>query len=166
MFSSPIRGFIKYRRVFSVILVLFSVSCSSPLKNKYESHEELACRHISSDEKIWERVSSGAHSYRKLGKKFFVPLNMKKVEDAEVVLFNERAAKALGLETPEDMNALQEMILNNFAYMVAPKESSSSDSKQWFATRYLDSESKKRGEALGDGRAAWSGELEVVNATG
>lgn len=123
-------------------------------------------RFPASDE-IWEQVSNGQHSFRDLGDEFYVPLKMKKVEGAKVVLLNERVAKMLGLETPEDIQRFEKIIVDQFAYMVDPEATETTEGmKEWFATRYQDSNSKAAGEAHGDGRAAWAGELVLETSNG
>ena len=51
------------------------------------------------------------------------------------------------------------MILKHFGWVVA-KEGEPSE-KTFIATRYQDSNSKAAGEALGDGRAFWTGEVAI-----
>ena len=110
----------------------------------------------------WDSISSGRHSFLSLGEDYSVPLQMKKVEGAEVVLINERVARMLGMTTPSDIKDFQKIILDHFAYMVDKSGVKQGDQKKWFATRYQDSHKKEEGAALGDGRAAWAGEL-VLN---
>lgn len=84
---------------------------------------------------------------------------MKKIEGARLVLFNHALAKRLGLQLPRDPKALERLILDRFAYRTAlPDENSD---QTFFATRYQDSGSKRPGDALGDGRAVWTGEVRV-----
>jgi hypothetical protein len=112
-----------------------------------------------SSDNDWESISNGRHSFLSLGEDYSVPLQMKKVEDAEVVLINERVARMLGLTTPDDIKDFQKIILDQFAYMVDKSGDKQGDQKEWFATRYQDSHTKEEGAALGDGRAAWAGEI-------
>ena len=104
----------------------------------------------------WADMSSGKHSFQDLGEKFHVKVPVAKVEGARLVLFNRRAAEQLGLKVPNDPKALEKLILQNFAYTISPD---GKGDKAWMATYYQDSNSKREGEARGDGRALWSGEI-------
>ena len=114
----------------------------------------------------WEQVSNGNHRFRQLGDEFYVPLKMKKVEGAKVVLLNERMAKMLGLTTPEDLQEFEKIIIDQFAYMVDAEGTEVANTKEWFATRYQDSQTKNVGDAQGDGRASWAGELLLDTSDG
>jgi hypothetical protein len=121
---------------------------------------------------FWEKVSSGEHSFRKLGEVFYKECSMIKVNGARVVCFNDDLAKKLQL--PQGAN-IEETILNNFAYITRQsareliearrldiKLFDEEKTKQFFATYYQDSERVDRLEdSKGDGRAVWTGELNV-----
>ncbi len=107
----------------------------------------------------WDEAASGNHSMRSLGSDFWVDVPVKRVEGARLILFNHELATRLGLEVPEDPGALEKLILDHFAWTVA-KEGEPSERK-FLATRYQDSNSKAVGEALGDGRAFWTGEIKI-----
>ncbi len=111
----------------------------------------------------WDEASSGNHSYLTLGPEYSVPLSVKPAPNARLVLFNPSAAQHLGLALPEDPKALEKLILDHFAFQIDPEGHSP---HKLFATRYQDSNSKAPGEALGDGRAAWSGEIRLPQANG
>jgi uncharacterized protein YdiU (UPF0061 family) len=111
----------------------------------------------------WERMSSGHHTFKYLGSRFYVNAPVKKIEGARLVLFNFEAAKALGLELPDDPKLLEQLVLEQFAYMI---DANGTADKQWFATYYQDSSSKAAGEARGDGRALWTGELPLTDGQG
>lgn len=104
----------------------------------------------------WQELGSGKHSLQDLGKDFYVNVPVKRIEGARLVLFNYRAARQLGLQLPDDPQQLEKMILENFAFTVSDEKSAD---KTWMATYYQDSGGKGPGEARGDGRALWSGEM-------
>ena len=131
----------------------------------YESAPSRAPNAIS-DTPNWDRAAdSSHHSFHQLGEEFYVPLKMKSLtqEEARLVLFNHAAAKALGLELPDDPAELERIIIERFAKIIA-MDGENFD-QEMFATYYQDGE-KIIGGALGDGRAAWAGELVVLNKDG
>jgi uncharacterized protein YdiU (UPF0061 family) len=105
----------------------------------------------------WESISNGHHSFRRLGRDFLVDIPMKRIQGARLVLFNHRLAKQLGLKVPSDPQKLEQLILNRFAWEV---DLTGRSSKTFFATYYQDSDTKDFGEARGDGRMVWTGEIE------
>lgn len=105
----------------------------------------------------WQDASSGQHSFKSLGTEYYVDVPMKKIEHARLVLFNYALARRIGLEVPSDPKQLEKLVLERFAYRTAT--TGETPDQTYFATRYQDSGSKKEGEALGDGRAVWTGEL-------
>ena len=111
----------------------------------------------------WDEMSSGEHSLREAGSEFVVEVPVQRIDGAKLLLFNERVAKQLGLEVPGDWAELEKMILEKFAYVVAKSRRDGDPSKKWFATYYQDGEGRKKGDARGDGRALWSGELKAKN---
>jgi nicotinate-nucleotide adenylyltransferase len=111
-------------------------------------------------EKAWDALSSGKHSFRNLGDTYSVPIQVNEVKGAKLVLFNELLARRLGLKLPSDPKELEQFILKNFAVMVTTNKKGD---REMFATYYQDSGGRTKGEARGDGRAVWSGEL--VNET-
>ncbi len=112
----------------------------------------------------WSKTDSGEHSIRALGSDFWVEVPVRKAEGARVVLFNHGLAQRLGLDLSGGSEALEKRILQHFAWVIA-KEGESFE-KSFLATRYQDSGSKKAGEALGDGRAFWMGELKIPMENG
>jgi nicotinate-nucleotide adenylyltransferase len=105
------------------------------------------------------RMSDGSHSLQRLGAKYSRRVPIRKIEGARLVLFNSRLAQALGLDLPSDPAELERVILERFAYVIAKKGEPSE--RAWMATYYQDSNGKEKGEARGDGRALWSGEIEL-----
>jgi uncharacterized protein YdiU (UPF0061 family) len=111
-------------------------------------------------------VSDGSHSFLGLGPDFSVPVEMERIPDAKLLLYNDVCARELGLKLPDDPRQLEEAILGAFAHRVRTKESKAPLSKTLFATYYLDSAKKGAGQAMGDGRAAWFGERLIEQADG
>ncbi len=111
------------------------------------------------DGQAWEKAGSGEHSIRSLGSDFWVEVPARRAEGSRVILFNHALAKRIGLDISGSQEDLERRILEHFAWVVA-KPGESFD-KKFVATRYQDSGSKKAGEALGDGRAFWLGELQI-----
>ncbi len=111
-------------------------------------------------------VANGRHSYRKLGNAFSVPLPMERVEGARLLLFNDPFARELRIKLPDDPSKLAEAVLAAFAHRVKKAGSSGPVSKTLFATYYQDSTKKGVGDALGDGRAAWFGEIALEQTDG
>lgn len=109
-------------------------------------------------------ISNGNHSYRSLGADYYIDINVENVPGARLVLFNRDLAKELNLDLPECDVALERMVLENFAWFKCSDRQSdpttrSKTVKTYFATRYQDSDDKSEGNALGDGRAIWVGEM-------
>jgi len=70
----------------------------------------------------------------------------------------------LNLNLPECDEELERIVLANFAWFKCADQqsspiTSSKTVKTYFATRYQDSDDKSEGNALGDGRAIWVGEI-------
>ncbi|MCK5073107.1 MAG: YdiU family protein [Bacteriovoracaceae bacterium] len=125
----------------------------------------LLVSNLSFAKNTWDKAfDSTQHSFRDLGNDYYVPLKMRRLSGAKLVLFNYEAAQKLGLSVPEDPKELEKIILDRFSVFVDNKNPASD--VEMFATRYQDSGSKKAGEALGDGRAAWAGELSVLSERG
>lgn len=120
------------------------------------------------DPVVWRSMSNGQHSFRNLGTQFVVNVPVKPIQGARLVLFNERFARELGLDLPSDPKELEELILRNFAFVVADSfvGAEYNNKRNWFATYYQDSKSKEKGYARGDGRALWAGELPVQRGEG
>ncbi len=147
--------------------ILFSIITLLVFAGAWDFNPPTELKRFPASDDLWEQVSNGSHSFRQLGEEFYVPLSMRKVEGAKVVLINERVAQMLGLETPEDITKFEKIIIDQFAYMVDPEATAETEgTKQWFATRYQDSHSKAEGEAHGDGRASWAGELVLDTSDG
>jgi hypothetical protein len=106
----------------------------------------------------WKRLASGQHSFRDLGPDFHVDLPMRRVEGAKLAYFNRPLAKRLGLQTPTDRDELQKLMTGLFALEIDPTGQSP---LRMMATKYQDSDRKAPGFPLGDGRAVWTGEIEV-----
>lgn len=109
-------------------------------------------------------ISNGNHSYRSLGSDYYIDINVENVPGARLVLFNRDLAKELSLNLPERDEELERMILENFAWFKGDDQQSGSitgskTARTYFATRYQDSVDKSEGNALGDGRAIWVGEI-------
>ncbi len=108
-------------------------------------------------------ISSGKHSFRSLGPDFFIETEFEYVPDSKLVLFNKSLARELNLALPEADAELEQVMLENFAWYKCGNDSSGPAnrkiSKRFISTRYLDSEEKSEGHALGDGRAVWVGEI-------
>lgn len=96
---------------------------------------------------------------RALGSDFWVDVPAKRVKGARLLLFNHELAARLGLDLPSDQAELEKLILEKFAWVVA--QEGEPFEKKFIATRYQDSATKDAGAALGDGRAFWTGELEI-----
>lgn len=109
-------------------------------------------------------ISNGNHSYRSLGSDYYIDINVENVPGARMVLFNRDLAHELSLNLPECDEELERMVLENFAWFKCADQqsgpiTSSKTVKTYFATRYQDSDDKSEGNALGDGRAIWVGEI-------
>ncbi|MGR9117144.1 MAG: protein adenylyltransferase SelO family protein [Gammaproteobacteria bacterium] len=125
-------------------------SCSQNLAS--ESHYSLA------------EISNGIHSYRSLGSDYYIDINVENVRGARLVLFNRDLAQELNINLPECDEELERIVLDNFAWFKCADQQSGSITanntvKTYFATRYQDSDDKSEGNALGDGRAIWVGEI-------
>lgn len=103
------------------------------------------------------------HSYRSLGSDYAVNVDVEYVPDSRLVLFNRELTKSLKLNLPESDKELEQFMLENFAlFKYGTHDCNRKTSKKtmtFFATRYLDSDDKSEGNALGDGRAIWVGEI-------
>lgn len=103
------------------------------------------------------------HSYRSLGSDYAVNVDVEYVPDSRLVLFNRELAKNLKLNLPESDKELEQLMLENFALFKGGTHNCnrkiSKKTITFFATRYLDSDDKSEGNALGDGRAIWVGEI-------
>jgi uncharacterized protein YdiU (UPF0061 family) len=106
----------------------------------------------------WKTIASGSHSLRKLGPAFYVDLPMRPIAGAKLAYFNHGLAKRLGLSVPEDPRELERLMTSLFAIEKDPEGKSP---LKMMATRYQDSSKKGPGQANGDGRAVWTGELEI-----
>jgi uncharacterized protein YdiU (UPF0061 family) len=111
-----------------------------------------------------KEISNGDHSYRSLGPDYYLDINVEKIAGARLVLFNRDLADELNLKLPESDEALESMVLENFAWFKCADPQSgpltnNKTVKTYFATRYQDSDDKSEGNALGDGRAIWVGEI-------
>lgn len=114
----------------------------------------------------WEDAANGQSSFvTKLGPDFSVPVPVKHVPGSRLVLFNFELARKLGL-SETDMTALEQRILEHFAVTSVDAEGSG---RAFFATRYLDYQRaslERLGSPMGDGRAAWTGELKIPASDG
>ena len=108
-------------------------------------------------------VSEGKHSYRSLGPDYYIDINVEHIPNSRLVLFNKEFAKELNLDLPASDEELESIMLENFAWFKYDNQDcdriKSERTKKLFATRYLDSDDKSAGSALGDGRATWAGEI-------
>jgi uncharacterized protein YdiU (UPF0061 family) len=109
-------------------------------------------------------ISNGNHSYRSLGPDYYIDINVSQVTGARLVLFNRDLAKELNLNLPECDEELERSVLKNFAWFKCTDPQSgpvfgNKIVKTYFATRYQDADDKSEGNALGDGRAVWVGEI-------
>jgi|GEM_PF-1934292 len=113
----------------------------------------------------WTDLASGHHSFKTLGEDFYVDVPVRRIPDARITLsfVNRNLVKSLGLDLPDDPKKVEEMLLDLFAWEVDPTKQSP---KKWFATHYQDSNGKGPGEAQGDGRALWTGELKLERPDG
>ncbi|MBC7386243.1 MAG: hypothetical protein H7301_08810 [Cryobacterium sp.] len=111
----------------------------------------------------WLKMASGDHSLRTLGPAYFVDVPVRRIPGARLAFFNHEAARRLGLVVPEDPDELESLMVSLFAFEVDP--TGNSPVKQ-MAVRYQDSKGKGPGDARGDGRATWPGELKLVGKTG
>lgn len=106
---------------------------------------------------------STAHSFHQLGKDYAVDVEVQPVRNARLVLFNKDLAKQLNLDLPNTDAEIEALILKSFAWFKATEQQSylnhDEDKTTFFATRYQDGEDKSEGNALGDGRALWLGEI-------
>ncbi|MBL7672478.1 MAG: YdiU family protein [Bdellovibrionaceae bacterium] len=102
-----------------------------------------------------QEVYNGAHSYRDLGSEFYVEVPMVSVGDqSRLILFNQNVGKSLGLDDV-GVEFLKSQLPKYFGWIV---DTTGKSQKTMIATRYQDSRTKNPGDALGDGRAVWSGE--------
>lgn len=111
-------------------------------------------------------MANGHHSYRSLGPDYYLDITVRQVSGARLVLFNRDLANELKLELPESDRELEKKVLESFAwYKFNDQEcvpiTGGKNGKTFFATRYQDSDDKSEGNALGDGRAVWVGELVI-----
>jgi uncharacterized protein YdiU (UPF0061 family) len=91
---------------------------------------------------------------------------MEKIEGARLLLYNDAFARELRLKLPDDPEELAKAILDGFAFKVQKKGASEPPAKTLFATYYQDSLTKNPGDAIGDGRAAWFGEIGLEQTDG
>jgi uncharacterized protein YdiU (UPF0061 family) len=111
-------------------------------------------------------LADGQTSFRDLGSDFSVEVPVQPFDGARLALLNSRALeylKILGLNVPDDPQELAKWFTSQLAVHVDPKGKSK---RKMIATRYQDSDTKDPGEALGDGRAVLSGELQLRGAHG
>ena len=113
----------------------------------------------------WDQLSGGQHSMKALGTDFYVDVPVRRIPGAKITLsfVNTQLVEQLGLELPGDSKEAEKMLLEHFAWEVDPNGNSP---KKWFATHYQDSNAKGPGEAQGDGRALWTGELKLERPDG
>jgi hypothetical protein len=113
----------------------------------------------------WSDLSNGKHSFKSLGTAFYRDVPVRRIPNATVQLafVNLEAVRRLGLELPSDPAKAEAMLLEHFAWEVDPEKKSE---KVWFATHYLDANKKEVGGAIGDGRALWTGELQLKGNDG
>lgn len=128
----------------------------SLLSNSQHSRPEPRC--------ALTEISNGNHSYRSLGPEYFLDIHVEQVPGARLVLFNQGLATELNLSVPERDEELERMVLENFAWFKCTDQqrgliTGNKTVKTYFATRYQDSDDKSEGNALGDGRAIWVGEI-------
>jgi uncharacterized protein YdiU (UPF0061 family) len=114
-------------------------------------------------------LAQGFHSFKSLGSGFYVDVQVKRVQGARLVLFNQELAKKLNLEIPEKTAEIENFVLDLFAWFKHEKQQNNeeiniAETRTFFATRYQDSDDKSTGSALGDGRALWVGEITNPNA--
>lgn len=120
--------------------------------------------HFSAEDRIrWEQAASGNHSLRSLGPQFYVDLPMREIPNARMAYFNYRLAERMGLKVPSDPKELEALMKRLFAVEIDPTGNSE---RKMMATRYLDGPKKASGEAMGDGRAAWAGEIRTTLPNG
>jgi uncharacterized protein YdiU (UPF0061 family) len=110
------------------------------------------------------KISNGNHSYRSLGPDYYIDIPVENVSGARLVLFNRDLAQELNLNLPQCDEELERMVLENFAWFKCADPQNgpitrNKNVKTYFATRYQDSDDKSEGNALGDGRAIWVGEI-------
>lgn len=108
-----------------------------------------------------QEMSSGQHSLRNLGEDFFVDNSMVHVPEGRLLLFNHRLAQAIGLDVPASSKLLEEFLIKNFSFVVGEN-----GTRTMMATYYQDSNGREVGQARGDGRAVWSGELKLKKSDG
>lgn len=113
----------------------------------------------------WSDLANGQHSFKTLGQDFYVDVPVRRMSGASVQLsfVNRDLARELGLDLPDDPAQAEKMLKDLFAWEVDPEGKSP---KKWFATHYQDSNGKGPGEAQGDGRALWTGELQLERPDG
>ncbi|MGR9037624.1 MAG: protein adenylyltransferase SelO family protein [Gammaproteobacteria bacterium] len=109
-------------------------------------------------------ISNGNHSYRSLGPDYYTDITVEHIPGARLVLFNRDLAQELSLNLPESDDELERMALENFAWFKCADQHNSPITggktiMTYFATRYQDSDNKSEGNAVGDGRAIWVGEI-------
>jgi len=110
-----------------------------------------------------EELGSGKHSMLDLGEKFSIIHSVKRNRTAKLAFFNYELADRLGITYPKDPKKLEALILEHFAWEIDPTGESP---KKWFASYYQDGSTKMPGDALGDGRALWTGELKIQRPDG
>jgi uncharacterized protein YdiU (UPF0061 family) len=114
----------------------------------------------------WNDSSNGSSSFLSLGPAFSVRVPVRSLADqSRVVLLQEELARQLGL-TGADVDDIAKQILERFA---VTSEGAGGSRRTLFATRYQDYDSdqlEKLGNPQGDGRAAWSGEIEIKRPNG
>lgn len=110
-----------------------------------------------------ENISNNNHSFCSLGNDFYINIAVERVANAQLILFNKKLAAELNLDLPNSDDELEKLMLENFAWFKFDKHHSyqekSQTSRTFFSTRYMDSDDKTAGNALGDGRAIWVGEI-------
>ncbi len=113
----------------------------------------------------WKDLASGEHSFKTLGPGFYQEVPVREIPKNRIQLsfINRRLVERLGLALPQDPVAAEKMLTDLFGWEVDPTKSSP---KKWFASHYLDGSKKGPGEAMGDGRALWTGELKLETKDG
>jgi uncharacterized protein YdiU (UPF0061 family) len=117
---------------------------------------------LSAHAAVLDQMSDAHHSLRDLGRKYYVDVPVSNIASkSHLLLFSQYAADRLGLSLPSDPKALEKLVLSKFAWVVDPKSKT-----MMMATRYLDTDVKEKGSAIGDGRVVWSGEFVMMNKEG
>ena len=125
----------------------------------------ILCLHPAYGATELSELANGEHSFRTLGPGFYVDVPVRRIPDDQIQLsfVNYKLAEKLGIRLPTDPVELERFAKDAFAYEVDPTGQSS---KTWIATHYLDSPKKGEGQAMGDGRALWTGELKLERPDG